>query len=108
MLLEGMITSCFVLFFTIQQAQAQGNESIGKHAIGNISTGYIVNFALTTEENNESSVMKKVLELTKHMNQLGFKANNVVIQSEMGDMESLRLQMAMDRLSKLMSTLSEL
>ena len=28
--------------------------------------------------------------------------------SEMGEMESLRLQMAMDRLSKLMSTLSNL
>lgn len=28
--------------------------------------------------------------------------------SEMGEMESLRLQMAMDRLSKMMSTLSNL
>jgi hypothetical protein len=34
--------------------------------------------------------------------------NDLDSMSEMGEMESLRLQMAMDRLSKLMSTLSNL
>lgn len=34
--------------------------------------------------------------------------NKLDSMSEMGEMESLRLQMAMDRLSKLMSTLSNL
>jgi hypothetical protein len=34
--------------------------------------------------------------------------NDVDSMSEMGEMESLRLQMAMDRLAKMMSTLSNL
>ena len=38
----------------------------------------------------------------------GTVKNKLDSMSEMGEMESLRLQMAMDRMSKLMSTLSNL
>lgn len=71
----------------------------------------IVEFTLSTEENDEALVMEKVLEISKHIKQLEFKMVTTVIQgniidSEIGEMESLRLQMAMDRLSKMMTTLS--
>lgn len=60
--------------------------------------------------------MEKVLEISKQFKQLGFKMDNTVIHagntfsdiSELGEMESVRLQMAMDRLTKLMTTLSNL
>ena len=78
----------------------------------------IVEFELITEEKNEALVMEKVLETSKLLKQLDFKINSTVIRggtdwgsddmSEMGEMESLRLQMAMDRMSKMMSTLSNL
>jgi hypothetical protein len=51
------------------------------------------------ESHSTSADIDKLIEETKqHLNSL----------SEMGEMESLRMQMAMDRLSKLMSTLSNL
>jgi hypothetical protein len=60
--------------------------------------------------------MKKVLVLADETGAVVKKIDNQIDQikadidsmSEMGEMESLRLQMAMDRLSKLMSTLSNL
>lgn len=74
--------------------------------------------------------MDKVLEISKHLKQLNLKIDCTVIHggitdgaiigvcptkttdsdsmSELGEMESLTLQMAMDRLSKLMATLSNL
>ena len=76
----------------------------------------IVEFMLTTEEDDEAMVMEKVLQISKQFKQLSFKIDNTVIQagntfsdiSELGEMESVRLQMAMDRLTKLMTTLSNL
>lgn len=51
------------------------------------------------ESNSTAAEIDKLIEETKqHLDSL----------SEMGEMESLRLQMAMDRMSKLMSTLSNL
>jgi hypothetical protein len=53
-------------------------------------------------------------EATFHVMAVGMDAlidqmkNDLDSMSEMGEMESLRLQMAMDRLSKMMSTLSNL
>jgi hypothetical protein len=44
-------------------------------------------------------------ELDSHIDQI---KNDLDSMSEMGEMESLRLQMAMDRMSKMMSTLSNL
>jgi hypothetical protein len=41
-------------------------------------------------------------------NQIDQLKNDLDSMSEMGEMESLRLQMAMDRMSKMMSTLSNL
>lgn len=46
----------------------------------------IVEFTLSIEENDEPSVMEKVLEISKHIKQLGFKVNNVVIQGDIKDM----------------------
>ena len=52
----------------------------------------------------DSLVVTKA-ELDKLLVEMNQKKDNM---SEMGEMESLRLQMAMDRLSKMMSTLSNL
>lgn len=52
----------------------------------------------------DSLVVTKA-EIDKLLVEMNQKTDNM---SEMGEMESLRLQMAMDRLSKLMSTLSNL
>lgn len=46
---------------------------------------------------------KKLMDAAK-----GIVKNKLDSMSEMGEMESLRLQMAMDRISKLMSTLSNM
>jgi hypothetical protein len=68
----------------------------------------IVEFTLRSEEKNEALVMEKVLEISKHMKQLDFKMDHIDMMSEMGEMESLRLQMAMDRMGKMMFILSNL
>ena len=75
----------------------------------------IVEFTFGNEEKNEAPVMEKVLEISKHLRQLDFKIDRTEVHggianslSEIGEMESLKLQMAMDRLSKMMSTLSNL
>lgn len=68
----------------------------------------IIEFTLRNEEKNEALVMEKVLEISKHMKQLDFKMDHIDMMSEMREMESLRLQMAMDRMSKMMSILSSL
>lgn len=68
----------------------------------------IIEFTLRNEEKNEALVMEKVLEISKHMKQLDFKMDHIDMMSEMREMESLRLQMAMDRMSKMMFILSNL
>lgn len=60
----------------------------------------IVEFALTTEENEEPLVMEKVLELTKHNTQVGFKIDNVVVQDDSRD--------EMDRRNKFEALLSSM
>jgi len=60
----------------------------------------IVEFALTTEENEEPLVMEKVLELTKHITQVGFKIDNVVVQDDSRD--------EMDRRNKFEALLSSM
>jgi predicted nucleic acid-binding Zn-ribbon protein len=64
----------------------------------------LVNLKLQLTQLNDSvGITKKAIdEEVKKM------ADNLDAMSEMGEMESLRLQMAMDRLSKMMSTLSNL
>ena len=74
--------------------------------------------------NSQKKKMRELLQ-EKHVGNLDFEAtfqvmaigldalidqmkNDLDSMSEMGEMESLRLQMAMDRLSKMMSTLSNL
>lgn len=51
------------------------------------------------------SLVTTKAEIDKLLKEMNQKTDNM---SEMGEMESLRLQMAMDRLSKMMSTLSNL
>ena len=60
----------------------------------------LVNFSPTIEERNEPSVMEKVLELTKHITQVGFKIDNVVVQDDSRD--------EMDRRNKFEALLSSM
>lgn len=53
----------------------------------------------------EATFELMALAMESHLDRLKCKSDEM---SEMGEMESLRLQMAMDRLSKMMSTLSNL
>jgi hypothetical protein len=38
-----------------------------------------VELVLNIEENNESAVLEKVLEITKHINQIGFKIDKLLM-----------------------------
>jgi hypothetical protein len=60
------------------------------------------------DQGDQSDIMVKVAEISKHITEMLFKLDHVEVISEMGEMESLRLQMAMDRMSKMMSTLSNM
>jgi len=53
----------------------------------------------------EATFELMALAMESHLDRMKCKTDSL---SELGEMESLRLQMAMDRLSKLMSTLSNL
>ena len=59
------------------------------------------------DQDDQADIMVKVAEISKHITEMRFKLDHVEVM-EMGEMESFRLQMAMDRLSKMMSTLSNL
>jgi hypothetical protein len=62
----------------------------------------------STDQDDQSDIMNKVAEISKHITEMRFKLDRVEVMSEMGEMESLRLQMAMDRMSKIMSILSNI
>ena len=64
----------------------------------------VVNLGLSFNQ-----LLETVTKGKKDINAAKETINNILdSMSEMGEMESLRLQMAMDRLSKMMSTLSNL
>lgn len=79
---------------------------------GTAKNDLLINNILTEQQNLIYAGFLKTLTLNEDLNFISdnvksFKKelNNL---SEMGEMESLRLQMAMDRMSKMMSTLSNL
>jgi chromosome segregation ATPase len=74
--------------------------------------------SLARLKSNKRAVPTRVAEFERELNSAGSQmrelqtyqqqANQLSSLSEMGETESLRLQMAMDRMSKMMSTLSNL
>lgn len=80
----------------ISGKSVQDVESISKkHGIDLVKNPSVSDFQMSSLQNDLFRVQERVKD----------KLDNL---SEMGEMESLRLQMAMDRLSKIMSTLSNL
>lgn len=62
-------------------------------------------FELSSEQNDPPDRMDKATEITRHITEIGFKLEHLEVLS---DTEELRLQIAMDRLSKIMETLSNM
>ncbi|MEI2737337.1 MAG: hypothetical protein V9F01_00965 [Chitinophagaceae bacterium] len=99
----------------IQRVQAAVANKEAGEAIGGLPSGYdkelhradslkrLTGIKFTARRNN--TLPKTKAELDRLANQI---KDDLDSMSEMGEMESLRLQMAMDRMSKMMTTLSNL
>ena len=46
----------------------------------------IVRFALSIQEKDETTVMEKVLELTRRIKRLGFKIDDLVVEGDITDL----------------------
>ena len=81
------------------------NEAVGKLEPEIRSPAFALMSGYISGSENERSREGTIEELVRTREALEAKLDSL---SELGELESLRLQMAMDRLSKLMSTLSNL